>query len=539
MGYLDSAFISMRPWTRRSLLHMLDKSEDDIIDDGNDEAIAILARLKTYLALEVPPHENQTRGSIYGVASVYTRMMGITGQTLRDSYHLGESIENDYGRPYEPGFNNITGFSSINESGPFSLYVRGEYQHAPTGQGYSLAVANEIAALDFIVPFTLPNPTIPYGTIAAANPFRLQEADLSVHLWGHEISGGRTDSWMGPGAGGAMAWSNNAENIYSFRINRVEPLHIPLLSLLTGPFRYDFFVGALQGHTAPHNPWVHSEMFAFRPTSNVEFGFQRTVVWGGHSAVAGVDEPVTIHSFLKSFFSFNDTESDPGVKGTTNDPGARFTAFNFSWRLPFLNHYVTLYTDSEAHDDVTPPSAPRRAAYRPGVYISQFPHLPKLDFRIEGVSTDTSTLRSLYGQFNYFEGVQRQAYTNNGVLFGDWIGREAKGGQAWLTWHLSPDEFIQAEYLYKKTPKDFIPGGTTQDQLKIEVVKRLRPQIELDAWLQYEHWKAPVLQDGATPLIITGGPLYYANAQNDTAIVAQFTWYPKLRNKPGLDGKWW
>ena len=45
------------------------------------------------------------------------------------------------------------------------------------------------------------------------------------------------------GLGGGMAYSNNAENIYSFRINRIEPLHIPLLSRLTGPFRYEFLVG--------------------------------------------------------------------------------------------------------------------------------------------------------------------------------------------------------------------------------------------------------------------------------------------------------
>ena len=67
--------------------------------------------------------------------TVYTRLLGITGQTLRDSYHLGQTIVNDYGRPYEPGFNNITGFSTINERGRFSLYVRGEYQHSPAGIG--------------------------------------------------------------------------------------------------------------------------------------------------------------------------------------------------------------------------------------------------------------------------------------------------------------------------------------------------------------------------------------------------------------------
>ena len=27
--------------------------------------------------------------------------------------------------------------------------------------------------------------------------------------------------------GGGMAWSNNAENPYTFRINRVEPMYVP------------------------------------------------------------------------------------------------------------------------------------------------------------------------------------------------------------------------------------------------------------------------------------------------------------------------
>ena len=48
----------------------------------------------------------------------------------------------------------------------------------------------------------------------------------------------------GPDMGGGFAYSNNAENIYSFRINRVEPLHIPGLSYVTGPFRYEFMIGA-------------------------------------------------------------------------------------------------------------------------------------------------------------------------------------------------------------------------------------------------------------------------------------------------------
>ena len=59
-------------------------------------------------------------------------------------------------------------------------------------------------------------------------------------------------------------------------------------------------------------------------------------------------------------------------------------------------------------------------------------------------------------------GIQRQGYTNQGQIFGDWIGREDKGGQAWLTYHLSGNEFIQGAYRYQKAAKYFIPASTTQ-----------------------------------------------------------------------------
>jgi hypothetical protein len=333
------------------------------------------------------------------------------------------------------------------------------------------------------------------------------EATLSYHILGHEISAGKSDAWLGPGLGGAMDWSNNAENIYSFRINRVEPLRIKYLSRLLGPVRYDFFYGSLKGHTAPNDDYVHSEIVSFQPTRDFELSLQRTVVFGGEG-----HEPVTLHTFLKGFFDTNDTNA--GVKFSRTDPGARFSAFNFSYRLPFVRNYLTLYADSETHDDLFPISAPRRAAYRPGIYLSQFPGASRLDLRVEGVSTDCSTLVCQGGNNEYTETIQKQAYTNKGNILGDWIGREAKGGQAWLTYHLSGNEWVQLEYLNKKTPKDFIAGGTTQNQFRVEVLKRLRPDVELNAWYQHEGWKAPI---------------YLPGAQSDNTFTFQLTFFPKLK----------
>jgi len=316
-----------------------------------------------------------------------------------------------------------------------------------------------------------------------------------------------------------MDWSNNAENIYSFRINRVEPLRIKYLSRILGPIRYDFFYGSLKGHTYPNDDYVHSEMFSFQPTRDFQFGFQRTVVFGGHG-----HEPVTLHTFLKGFFSFNDTTE--AEKFSRDDPGARFTGFNFSYRLPFARNYLTLYADSDTHDDVTPISAPRRAAYRPGIYLSQFPGMKRLSLRVEGVSTDCSTLACQSGNSDYTETVQKQAYTNKGNLLGDWIGREAKGGQAWLTYHLSGNEWVDVQYMHKQTPGDFIPGtynattktygpgGTTQNQFRVDVVKRIGPDVEVNAWYQHERWVAPI---------------YMSGVQSNNAFTVQVTFFPKLK----------
>jgi hypothetical protein len=126
LGYLDSAFIGMRPWTRRSLMHMLAKSHSDIVEANDDQAMALLARLEDLLDDE-NPSSGYARPTVYGLESVYTRLMNISGQPLNDSFHLGQTISDDYGRPFQSGFNAIAGFSSVNELGRFSLYVRGEY----------------------------------------------------------------------------------------------------------------------------------------------------------------------------------------------------------------------------------------------------------------------------------------------------------------------------------------------------------------------------------------------------------------------------
>jgi len=540
LGFVDNIFLGMRPWTRGSLSNMLDqigaRLQDADPSPATDEAEGIYEALRHELQHSDTQSPCLAAKGAAHVESVYTVARGISGTPLRDSYHLGQTIINDYGRPYENGFNNYSGASGYVTAGRYTLYARGEFEGSPSAAGYSSGLARTLSLIDqipYINPATglpYPQPTIPEGPLDSITRGRWIEAYVSAQMMNHVISFGKQDDWLGPGLGGGMAYSNNAENFYGFHINRIEPLRIPGLSYLTGPFRYEFSIGPLQGHTyVPNplypgagqpnvinsgNPWIHVEKVSFRPTENLEFGFQRSVVWGGEG-----HGPITLHSFLKSFFSF--ASPDPEVKLGRDDPGARFGAFDFSYRLPYLRHWLTLYTDSEVHDDVSSIDAPRRASWRPGIYLSHVPGAPALDLRVEAVTTDPPVERSTGGQFMYYEYILKQGYTNQGNLIGDWLGREAKGGQAWLTWHLTGNEWLQVHARNQKVAKDFVPGGTTLNDFGFQAVKRIGRSFEINGNFDLEHWKAPVYP--------TGIPTYPAPDHTVTSTTIQLTWFPQRK----------
>jgi hypothetical protein len=532
LGYVDSAYIGLRPWTRLSVLHMLARCADQLDAEENDDSqawqIYDAVRAEILPDDDIGPHPHQGHSEL---ASVYSRSLGITGQPLQvlDSYSVGQTLVNDYGRPYAAGYNNVSGFSTRAEQGRFSFYFRGEYQHAPGWIGFNASQALFLQQLNENIYSDgpqdgYPTLTIPTGPIAGVDTMRVLEADLAVHLAGNEISIGKHDEWMGPSQGGSFTYSNNAEPIYAFQINRVEPLYIPYVSKVLGPMRYNFFVGSLKGHNIPNNPWVHVEKLQFKPTENFEFGLSRTVIWGGRN-----HEGISFSTFFNSLFSISDTtgtekclahptSENPNPKPphlpNCRDPGARFSQFDFSYRLPKLRKWLTWYTDTFVHDDVSPISAPRRSAFRTGLYLSHFPGVPKLDLRVEAASTDPNNGASNAGRFFYWETIQHEGPTNKGVLFTDVIGREDKGGQAWLTYNLSPSEMLQVGYRNTKGERNYLPGGTTQNDYNFTIVKRLWPQWEAKGFFQYEQWNIPFLKPGA---------------QSDTVISGTITWYPKIK----------
>ena len=479
-GLIQSEFLNVRPWTRLECVSLLNEAAsnlDEVASRGR-EMESLIAALRTEFASELHSFETGNEESIR-LESVYTRVTGIKGTPLADSYHFGETIYNDNGRPYQEGLNNITGFSTYATADRFAIYFSGEFQHAPGAPAYPLTVRQAIATMDV-------NPLQPATPFEEANRFAIQNAYINTNIEGWNFSFGKQDMWWSPSDDSSFLFSDNAEPIYMFRLSRVTPFTLPWLLRYLGPAKLDLFIGRMQGNDFPPRPLFHGEKITFKPTKNLELGFSRTVEFGG------VGRAMTLGAIFNSYVSFS---SSVGVAANQN-PGHRVGGFDFSYRLPFVRDWLTLYGDSMTADDPSPIDAPRRASVNSGLYLAKVPGVRKLDFRVEGIYTDSSTSRSNGGKFAYWETFYHDAYTNKGALMGSWIGREAVGGQAWATYWFSPRNSLQFGYRNQRVSSDFVPNGETLHDGSVKLSLWATRQWNVATSVQYEQSRAPLLATG-------------------------------------------
>ncbi|HMF89063.1 MAG TPA: capsule assembly Wzi family protein [Candidatus Angelobacter sp.] len=482
LGYIKSQFTGLRPWTARECYRQIEEAEYFAQAAPQDSEIGRTLRMLR------DAFKEQTQYQSFSVDSVYSGYTNISGSPLRDSYHFGQTMWNDYGRPYDQGGNFYSGASMSAVVGRFFWYARGEYQHAPGRPALTTAQQDLLNARDFN-----DGPPDPVGPAPAAvsttNRFYPLDMYAGVQLGEYAVTFGKQSLWLGPGQSGPLMLSDNADPMYMLRLSRTTPLVLPWILRHLGEIKGEFLFSKLSGHQFPARPFFNLQKISFHPTRNLEIGFTRASLWGG------VGHPFTLHALERNFLALGDT---PGSTfDNRNDIGDRKSGFDFSYRLPGLRNWLTLYGDSYSDDDPSPLANPRRAALSPGLYLSHFPGIAKLDFRVEAVSTQSLTAIDRGGAFLYWNFRYHDSNTNKGYLFGNQTGRDGRTYQAWTTYHFSPATSLQFSYRDTKTSSRFLPGGGTQSDASTRLVWQLRPNWSVDALIQYERWLIPALRPTA------------------------------------------
>ena len=514
MGALDTAFLGMRPWTRSECARLLSEASDYIeAGVGGPEAE------QTYRLLEIEfrdelegPGDERIRARL---ESLYARVTGISGQPLTNAYQYGQTITNDFGRPFQEGFNTVDGFSGWTTTGHWVAYLRGEYQHAPSAPALPLSARQFIGSSSFV-------PTPPPTPFASVNSFQLLDAYAGLNMGNWQITFGKQSLWWGPSQGGPLMFNSNAAPVTMLRINRVSPFKLPSFLGWLGPWRLEWIFGQLDGHefifddvaglvgqwgsSLGRQPLINGGRFSFKPFRDFELGFSGTVVF------AGGPTPLTWHTFGKSFTPFN-----VPTNSTSDDITSGHSGLDFTLRVPGLRNWLTFYTEALVMDEFSPIAYWRNSAIWSGLYLNRFPKLPKLDLRVESGYTDlpgdlqTGAPNSHYPPGIFYHNDRfPNGYTNAGNLFGNWMGRQSQGTEAWSTYRFSPRNYIQASYRHQKVSQQWMPGGATINDASIGTAYWFRQNWNVSASVQYEKWNYPILAPGPQTNVTTSFGIAFA-----------------------------
>jgi len=512
LGYVKTESLGMRPWTRSECTRLLGEAEEFAPDaNGPAEVQELFHALSDEFAADsrLASSEQNLHAQ---VESVYQRSLAISGNPLTDGYHFGQTVLNDYGRPFQRGFNSIVGASTWAVAGRFVIYARGEYQYAPSGPAPSPAVLGFISTEDY-----LPSnaPTIP---IAITSSFRVLDAYVGMNFANWQISFGRQSLWWGPSEGGTMAFTNNSQPIDMLRLNRVSPFRLPWIFGYLGDLRLDFFLGQVSGQGFINNallgaqalgsygralspqPFLSGGRISFKFTRNFEFNMSKTTLYGGPG------NPLTPKTLFESALALHENGEPLGDGRSVVD---------FSYRIPKLRNWLSLYGEGFSEDEISPLNTPGKSVWQGGLYFAKLPKLNRVDLRLEGGSTspvDFSTCNGcFYHNFQYVNG-----YTNDGQLMGTWIGRASQGEAIWSNVWLSATKRIEIELRHRKVDRQFLPQGGTQNDVALSTDLLAKSGFRFSGTVQYERWQIPFLA---------------ANRQSNITASLQLSFWPQVRSK--------
>jgi hypothetical protein len=242
-----------------------------------------------------------------------------------------------------------------------------------------------------------------------------------------------------------------------------------------------------------NQPFTQGEKFSFKISPNLEVGLSYSTMF------AGTGVPATLGTFVNSLFDTGGELAGGGSKS------ARFTGLDFTYRIPKLRNWLTLYGEGFAQDQVVffidpkarplPFGYPERAAWRAGIHVSRFPKLSRLDLHAEGGFTDIPVPLSIEASgFYYTANRYLNGDTNNGNIRGSWMGRAGQGAQAWTNYWFNSRNRLQLNFRHQKVSQAFIPGGGTLTDAGLRGDYWVRSNLGLSAWVQYERWLFPILQ---------------------------------------------
>jgi len=216
---------------------------------------------------------------------------------------------------------------------------------------------------------------------------------------------GKQAMWWGPGWGGSIILSDNADPFVQVRIENNYPWLIPYLGL----FKFHFFITRLGKNRIVPEPYLWGLRLEFKPNPRFTIGLSRTALLGGKGRSA------TLATWIKSFLARDEN--------TSKEPGDQRAGFDVKLSVP--NKWIPFETYLEAEGEDEAGGLPYKWAFISGIYFPKVPKLKGFSLRLEYASTDKAW---------YIHHIYRSGYTYKSKIIGYYIGRDARSFLLNVNW---------------------------------------------------------------------------------------------------------
>lgn len=172
--------------------------------------------------------------------------------------------------------------------------------------------------------------------------YNFEPNQVAVTIGNVAIYGGFTPEWFGPGHDGALLYSTDARPFPKIGIKKLMPsaFDAPVLRWF-GPFRFDFFVGILDGKRDFRNSANIGTRVSFQPARGVEVGLNRA------QQLCGEGRPCGFHQIANSFIG-SGRDSSGGKADYIRQPGNQLAGFDISYTRRFGSVAGKVYFEGEA-----------------------------------------------------------------------------------------------------------------------------------------------------------------------------------------------
>ncbi|HXE95878.1 MAG TPA: capsule assembly Wzi family protein [Dongiaceae bacterium] len=366
-GLISGDIKGIKPFSKAEAARLLLEAEKNLSGEGTAQAglaSELTVRIRELIPREIALRENPDKKALPLDCNPVS--------SLRLRYILLDGAPRDYRRlVHDPGNDGVFGIGSgLRPKNPpaFTVMQRGG-EGTPllennNGVVYGEGSSGELRwgsewylgdrAVGMLEPYLQTN--------GDDTRIRLNRGYLKLGGGSLELEAGKDENWLGPGYRGNITLTNNAGNFTQVKISSPEPFDLKYI----GAMKYALIVSRFDDTTidgVERQPWFYAVKLSFKPTENLEVGFNLGRQVGG----PGVNN--SLGDSLRGLIGGTNADNSNGLAG-----------FEARYRIPWLRN-TELYGELSGED--TALFWPIVESYVAGLYVPRLTDDGRNDFRFE------------------------------------------------------------------------------------------------------------------------------------------------------------